>query len=34
VEVGLGSFYQGITDWVAGADLATVLQEIDDSWPE
>ncbi len=32
-EVGFGSFYRGITDWVEGADLETVLQEIDDSWP-
>jgi alpha-glucoside transport system substrate-binding protein len=33
-EVGLGSFYRGIVSWVQGADLETVLQEIDDSWPE
>jgi alpha-glucoside transport system substrate-binding protein len=33
-EVGLGSFYRGITDWVQGADLEAVLQEIDNSWPE
>jgi alpha-glucoside transport system substrate-binding protein len=34
VEVGLGSFYRGITDWVAGADLDVVLQKIDNSWPK
>ena len=33
-EVGLGSFYRGITDWVEGADLEMVLEEIDNSWPE
>jgi alpha-glucoside transport system substrate-binding protein len=32
-EVGFGSFYRGITDWVEGTDLEAVLQEIDDSWP-
>jgi alpha-glucoside transport system substrate-binding protein len=32
-EVGLGSFFRGITDWVEGTDLETVLQEIDASWP-
>lgn len=32
-EVGKGSFYQGIVDWVKGADLDEVLQKIDDSWP-
>jgi len=32
-EVGLGSFYRGVTDWVEGVDLDTVLQEIDASWP-
>ena len=32
-EVGFGSFYRGITDWVGGASLETVLQEIDYSWP-
>lgn len=31
--VGFGSFYRGITDWVEGANLETVLQEIDASWP-
>ncbi len=33
-QVGLGSFYRGITGWVEGADLETVLQEIDESWPQ
>lgn len=33
-QVGLGSFYRGITDWAKGADLTKVLQEIDQSWPE
>ena len=33
-QVGFGSFFRGISDWVAGADLETVLQEIDDSWPQ
>ena len=32
-EVGFGSFFRGIVDWVEGADLDTVLQGIDDSWP-
>lgn len=32
-EVGFGSFFRGIADWVRGKDLETVLQEIDDSWP-
>jgi alpha-glucoside transport system substrate-binding protein len=33
-QVGLGSFFRGITEWVEGADLGTVLQKIDKSWPE
>jgi alpha-glucoside transport system substrate-binding protein len=34
-EVGAGSFWKGMTDWVSGAaDLDTVLSEIDASWPE
>jgi alpha-glucoside transport system substrate-binding protein len=33
-EVGFGSFYRGITDWVEGVDLETVLLEIDASWPD
>jgi alpha-glucoside transport system substrate-binding protein len=33
-EVGAGSFWKGMTDWVSGAaDLDTVLKEIDASWP-
>ncbi len=32
-EVGFGSFFLGIVDWVEGADLDKVLQEIDASWP-
>jgi alpha-glucoside transport system substrate-binding protein len=34
-EVGAGSFWKGMTDWVSGAaDLDTVLAEIDKSWPK
>jgi alpha-glucoside transport system substrate-binding protein len=33
-EVGSGSFWTGMVDWVAGTDLDTVLQEIDASWPQ
>ena len=34
-EVGAGSFWKGMTDYVCGAaDLDTVLAEIDASWPE
>ena len=34
-EVGAGSFWKGMVDYVSGsADLDTALQEIDDSWPE
>jgi alpha-glucoside transport system substrate-binding protein len=34
-EVGAGSFWKGMTDYVSGAsDLDTVLKEIDESWPE
>lgn len=33
-EVGSGSFWKGMTDWISGSiDLDTALQEIDDSWP-
>jgi alpha-glucoside transport system substrate-binding protein len=33
-EVGAGSFWKGMTDYVSGtADLDTVLPEIDKSWP-
>jgi alpha-glucoside transport system substrate-binding protein len=31
--VGAGSFWTGITDFVSGKDLDTVLQTIDASWP-
>ena len=35
VEVGAGSFWKGMTDYVSGAaDLDTVVKEIDASWPE
>ena len=34
-EVGSGSFWKGMTDWVSGAtDLDTALAEIDASWPQ
>ncbi len=34
-EVGAGTFWKGMTDYVSGsADLDTVLKEIDDSWPQ
>ena len=34
-EVGAGSFWKGMTDWVSGsAELETVLAEIDESWPQ
>jgi alpha-glucoside transport system substrate-binding protein len=34
-QVGAGSFWKGMVDWVSGAaDLDTVLQEIDESWPK
>jgi alpha-glucoside transport system substrate-binding protein len=34
-QVGAGSFWKGMTDWVSGsADLDTALKEIDESWPE
>ncbi len=32
--VGAGSFWQGMVDYVNGEDLDTVLENIDDSWPE
>ena len=31
--VGAGSFWTGVTDFVNGADLDTVLQAIDAGWP-
>ncbi len=34
-EVGAGSFWKAMTDWVSGTiDLDTALKEIDDSWPK
>ncbi len=33
-EVGAGTFWTGMTDWVNGEDADTVLQQIEDSWPE
>ncbi len=34
-EVGAGSFWAGVTDYVAGTtDLQTALQEIDAAWPQ
>ncbi|MFP4373861.1 MAG: ABC transporter substrate-binding protein [Spirochaetaceae bacterium] len=33
-QVGTGSFWTAMTDWVGGSDLDTVLQDIDESWPE
>ena len=32
-EVGAGSFWTGVVDYVSGEDLDTVLQTIDESWP-
>jgi|GEM_PF-30625 len=32
--VGAGSFWRGMVDWVNGEDLETVLQKIDQSWPQ
>ncbi|MBN1876153.1 MAG: carbohydrate ABC transporter substrate-binding protein, partial [Anaerolineae bacterium] len=34
-EVGAGSFWKGMSDWVGGTvDLDTALSEIDAAWPE
>jgi alpha-glucoside transport system substrate-binding protein len=34
-EVGSGSFWTGMTDYVSGvSDLDTVVAEIDASWPQ
>jgi alpha-glucoside transport system substrate-binding protein len=34
-EVGSGSFWRGMVAWVTGQkDTATVLTEIDESWPD
>ncbi len=31
-EVGAGTFWTGMVDWVSGTDLDTILQNIEDSW--
>ena len=33
-QVGAGSFWKGMVDWVSGEDLDKVLANIDRSWPE
>jgi alpha-glucoside transport system substrate-binding protein len=33
-EVGAGSFWTGMVDWVSGVPLDTVLDEVEASWPE
>jgi len=34
-EVGSGSFWAGMTDWISGSiDLQTALEEIDAAWPQ
>jgi len=33
-EVGTGTFWSGMVDYVSGEDLDAVLQDIEDSWPE
>lgn len=33
-QVGAGSFWKQMTNWVSGDDLDTVLSRIDQSWPE
>lgn len=32
-EVGVGTFWTGMTSWLGGARLRSVLTEIDESWP-
>jgi len=32
-EVGTGTFWSGMVDYVSGVDIDTVLQDIEDSWP-
>jgi alpha-glucoside transport system substrate-binding protein len=32
-EVGAGTFWTGMVDWVSGEDINTVLQDVEDSWP-
>ena len=33
-QVGAGSFWKGMVDYVSGSDLDTVMKKIDDSWPK
>lgn len=33
-EVGVGSFWNGMTTWLSGARLSTTMAAIDSSWPE
>lgn len=33
-QVGAGSFWKGMVDYVSGEDLESVMQDIDASWPE
>ncbi|MEE8590501.1 MAG: carbohydrate ABC transporter substrate-binding protein, partial [Spirochaetia bacterium] len=33
-EVGAGTFWTGMVDYISGIDLDRVLAEIEDSWPE
>jgi alpha-glucoside transport system substrate-binding protein len=33
-EVGAGTFWQGVVDYLSGVDLDTVLKNIDAGWPE
>jgi alpha-glucoside transport system substrate-binding protein len=32
-EVGSGSFWTGMNEWMRGSDISTVLQQIQSSWP-
>ena len=32
-QVGAGSFWQGIVDYIQGGDLDTLLSNIDQTWP-
>ena len=33
-EVGAGTFWSGMVDWVGGADTETVFEQIEASWPD
>ena len=33
-EVGTGAFWNEMTNWIGGNDLNTILENIDESWPE